>query len=99
MTAGYPPDIVHDLFEGVVPVELAHCFALLISKKYFTLEKLNNLIQNFEYKWGDKTNRPHLIPQTFSGKKNIGGNARENWALLHLLPFIVGPLVPEAEPA
>lgn len=22
---GYPPDIVHDIFEGVVPVELARC--------------------------------------------------------------------------
>ena len=55
VTAGYPPDVAHDLLEGIVHLELAHCFCLLISKKYFTLEKLNNLIQNFEYKWGDKT--------------------------------------------
>lgn len=69
VTVGYPPDVAHDLLEGIIPVELAHCFSLLISKKYFTLEKLNNLIQNFEYKWADKTNRPHAIPQTFSVKK------------------------------
>lgn len=38
---GYPPDIAHDIFEGIVPVELAQCLSLLISKKYLTLEKLN----------------------------------------------------------
>ena len=26
LTAGYPPDLAHDLFEGIIPVELAHCF-------------------------------------------------------------------------
>nr|XP_055065480.1 uncharacterized protein LOC129447733 isoform X2 [Misgurnus anguillicaudatus]XP_055065481.1 uncharacterized protein LOC129447733 isoform X2 [Misgurnus anguillicaudatus] len=99
VTAGYPPDLAHDLFEGIIPVELAYCFSLLISKKYFSLEKLNNLIQTFEYKWADKTNKPHTIPQTFSVKKSIGGNAHENWALLRLLPLIIGPLLPEDEPA
>lgn len=98
VTTGYPPDVAHDLLEGIVPVELAQCFSLLISKKYFTLEKVNNLIQNFDYKWGDKTNRPHTIPQTFSVKKSIGGNAHENWSLLRLLPLIIGLLVPEDEP-
>lgn len=33
VNTGYPPDILHDLFEGVVPVELARCISLLISKK------------------------------------------------------------------
>lgn len=41
---GFPPDILHDLFEGVVPVELARCLKGLSAKKYFTLEELNNAI-------------------------------------------------------
>lgn len=36
VTAGYLPDVAHDDLEGIIPVELAHCFCLLISKKYFT---------------------------------------------------------------
>ena len=96
---GYPPDVMHDVFEGIVPVELAHCLALLISKKYFNLETLNKSILHFPYKWADKTNRPHAIPHTFSTRKRIGGNAHENWALLRLLPFIIGHLVPEDEMA
>lgn len=91
---GYPPDVMHDVFEGIVPVELAHCLALLMSKKYFDLDTLNRHILQFPFKWGDKTNKPHEVPRTFSTRKTIGGNAHENWALLRNLPFIIGHLVP-----
>lgn len=99
MTSCYPPDTVHDLFEGIVPVELARCINVLLSKKLFTLEHLNNLIHHFPYKVGDKTNRPHLLPKTLQKKRTVGGNAHENWCLLRLLHFIIGKLVPSDEPA
>lgn len=35
VTTGYPPDILHDLFEGLVPVELAQCLGMLMSKNTF----------------------------------------------------------------
>ena len=82
-----------------IRVELAHCLGLLISKKLLTLVDLNNHIKNFEYKWSDKKNRPHLLPHNFACRKTIGGNAHENWFLLRLLPFIIGHLIPEDEPA
>lgn len=101
--SGYPPDIVHDLFEGIVPLELALCIAVFLSKKFFTLDRINHLITSFPYKFGDKTNRPHLLPKTLLQKKlksqTIGGNAHENWCLLRLLPLMVGTLVPDNEPA
>lgn len=31
--SGYPPDLLHDLFEGIVPLELALCLNVLIKKK------------------------------------------------------------------
>lgn len=99
VTLGYPPDLVHDLFEGIVPVELAQCFGVLISKKLFTFGDLNKRIKNFQYKWSDKRNRPHLVPHNFVCRKTIGGNAHENWCLLRLLPFLIGQLIPEDEPA
>lgn len=99
VTAGFPPDLAHDLFEGIVPIELAQCFGLLLGKKYFTFDGLNELIQAFPYKWGDKTNRPQILPRAFQSKKNIGGNSHENWCLIRLIPLIVGKLIPEDEPA
>lgn len=35
---------------------------------------------------------------TFATRKTVGGNAHENWALLCLLPLIVGERIPETEP-
>lgn len=37
--------------------------------------------------------------KTFISSNSIGGNAHENWTLLRLLPFIIGQIVPEGEPA
>lgn len=100
--AGFPPNLAYDLFEGLIPVELAECFGLLIAMKYFTFDNLNELIQALPYKWGDKTNCSHLLPCAFQSKrkkkKNIGGNAHENWCLLRLTALIVGELIPEDEP-
>lgn len=70
VTSGYPPDVVHDLFEGIVPVELAWCFGVLISKKLFTLDDLNKRIKNFPYKWGDKKKSPSFGATKFCISQN-----------------------------
>lgn len=97
VSTGYPPDILHDLLEGIVPVELALCLTVLVSKKYFTIENLNKCIAKFPYTGTDKTNKPHVIAHNFSSRKNIGGNGHENWTLLRLLPLMIGHLIPEEE--
>lgn len=56
--SGYPPDVLHDLFEGIVPRELAFCLQVFIKSKYFTLDELNKSIKTFPYKWSDKTDAP-----------------------------------------
>lgn len=94
-STGFPPDILHDVVEGIVPAELSLCLSDLIDRGFFTLDDLNGIIQNFPYKFSDKTNRPQKIPKTFKLKGSIGGNGHENWTLLRLLPFMIGHLVPE----
>lgn len=82
VVSGYPPDLLHDLLEGVVLTELALCLKALISKGYFSLEILNAAIKQY------RTNNPQLITKNFSSKRTIGGNGHENWTLLHLLPLL-----------
>ena len=53
---GFPPDILHDLLEGVIPSELCLCIKEMITKKFFTLEMLNSAITKFPYTHSDKTN-------------------------------------------
>ena len=55
---GYPPDILHDVLEGIVPVEVSLCLTDLIAKKYFTLDMLNEAIRSFKYMFTDKTDQP-----------------------------------------
>lgn len=93
--SGYPPDVMHDLLEGIVPLELALCLKILIKKKFFSLEELNHSIRQFPYKWSDKTNCPQARPLDLASRRSIGGNAHENWCLLRMLPFMVGSKVPE----
>lgn len=94
---GYPPDVLHDLFEGIVPLEMALCLRKFILCKFFTLEELNRCIKEFPYKWSDKTDAPQLVPVNFSARKSVGGNAHENWTLLRLLPLMVGSKIPEGD--
>jgi len=98
-TSGYPPDVLHDLLEGIVPVEISLCLGVFIKKKYFSLQELNHSIHHFPYKWHDKKNSPQAIAPTFASRKSVGGNAHENWCLLKLLPFMIGDKVPEDDPA
>lgn len=72
---------------------------VFISKKYFTLDTLNKVIEDFPYKWTDKTNRHHSVPLTYASRKTIGGNAHENWSLIRFFPLLFGQKVPTDEPA
>ncbi len=89
-TQGYPSDILHDLLEGIVPVELSVCISDLICKKYFTVETLNLAIKTFPYAFNDSTDQPQPIIHGFSTKGTIGGNGNENWPLIRLLPLLIG---------
>lgn len=97
VVTGYPPDILHDLLEGIVPAELCLCLSEMIEKKYISLESVNHAINNFAYTFSDKTNRPQQIPKAFATKGTIGGNGHENWTLLRLLPLLIGDDVPEGD--
>lgn len=92
---GFPLDFLHDLLEGIVPVELCLCLKTLIGKKYFTLEELITAIQHFPYTFSGKTKRPQAIPKTFRLKGTVGGDGHENWSLLRLLPLVIGNKIPE----
>lgn len=71
---GYPPDILHDLFEGIVPSELAHCLNMFIKNKYFTLLELNDLIRQFPFRFTDDLDRPQSIPVNFASRGTVGAD-------------------------
>ncbi|KAF7654703.1 hypothetical protein LDENG_00066030 [Lucifuga dentata] len=96
---GFPPDILHNFSEGIVPTELALCISEMMCCKYFALEYLTMKIHTFPYQHSGRLDKPQPIPKTFEAKLSIGGNGHENATLLKLLPLMVGSKVPEGDGA
>ena len=99
VTSALPPDISHDLLEGIVPVEIALCLSVFVSKGYFTLTWLNTVIKSFPFKFKDAVNKPQRVPENFATSGTVGGNATENWTLLRLLPVLIGTKIPMGDDA
>lgn len=93
---GSPSDIYHDIFEGfgvdVVKTVVEHC----ISAKYFTLDYLNERIENFPYDGAHSKNKPVKLSMS-GGKLSVKQTAAESQALIRLLPLFVGHRVPEED--
>ena len=72
-TEGLPPDIMHDILEGVLQYEVKEMLLVFTKeKRYFSLDTLNKLIKEFGYHFADSKNRPSHI-QIKDNKLNQGG--------------------------
>ncbi|PIK50491.1 hypothetical protein BSL78_12620 [Apostichopus japonicus] len=91
---GSPPDIAHDLFEGVIPEVIAEVVKYCVTQQFFTLSDLNEQIKKFPYEGSDCTNKPSLMSdkiQTFKVKQT----ACQALCLCRLLPLMVGSFIPQ----
>lgn len=62
MTEGLIPDVMHDLLEGVLPLEAKELIRFYINtKKCLTLVELNKRIKSFPYSGLDACNKPAPI--------------------------------------
>ena len=75
-----PQDIMHVLFEGVVPLELKLMLQEFVRKKYFNLEFLNIRIENFTYGKKEQRNKP---PKdiTIEGSLRLSGKLSQSCIL------------------
>ena len=62
---GLVPDVMHDILEGSLQYEVKELLKHFIhTEKYFTLDQLNNKINEFPYVLTDKAARPAMIGST-----------------------------------
>ena len=90
---GLPPDITHDIFEGIWKYVLGSVLSYCFQEGYFSLQHLNECIANFSYQGSDKVNKPN----TLSKCNDIQQTASQTWCLLRLFPLMVGQLVPSGD--
>ena len=63
VTSGLPPDIMHNIFEGVAVFEFKSMLSVFVQDlKLFSLTTLNRRIQYFPFGFPDTKNRPLPLP-------------------------------------
>ena len=93
---GIPFDAAHDFMEGVLPYILSELVKTFVSASYFTLEDVNDVVDNFEYSRVDKNDIPQqfTISGTLSEFK-VKLTAGECLVFARLFPLMFGSFVPE----
>ncbi|XP_066509129.1 uncharacterized protein [Hoplias malabaricus] len=95
VTESFPPDLMHDVLEGVIPHVTRLVLKNLNSDKLITIQQLNERLQEFPFGQNDVTHRPVLLRQTILQGSGIQGKAVEKFVLFRLLPFLIGDFVPK----
>ena len=88
---GFPPDLLHDLFEGVVAQDLLGVIKILSHEGWFTLLDYNSSIKRQYFKSYERNDKPELI-KTFKAQK-LSGKAVSVWTHLRNFGFIIKPFV------
>lgn len=87
-------DIMHDVLEGVAPLELKLLLRHLVyEEKCLTLQQLNNRIVTYDYGYSNIKNKPSVIVNLKSSEGAIRQTASQMWCLIQALPFLVGDRV------
>nr|XP_047146334.1 uncharacterized protein LOC124819151 [Hydra vulgaris] len=85
---------MHDLLEGIIPIELSDILGKLRDGGYISLNEFDLLLTKFSFGSSDVNSRP----TTFSSLTHSKMTASECWCLMRNPPFIIGHNVPRDEP-
>ena len=78
-TKSFPPDLLHDVFEGVVPLDLLGIIRILSSKGWFNLDQYNSALVGLGYKSNEMNDKPCPIPVSNKVKKLKGKAVRDGF--------------------
>lgn len=89
-------DPLHDLIEGgLIQLHVTNLIRTLVKTGVLTLARLRRLVNKFKYGKIDRSDKPPAIQQRFMHKDcSLCGSGAQKWMLFHILPIILGDLVP-----
>ena len=96
VTTGLPHDIMHDLFEGVVPYQMRLLICHCVGEMFFKIEDLNERIAAFDF----LANKPSEIDISLCRRNDskIKQSASQMMSLCREFALIIGDKIPENEP-
>ena len=95
-TTGFPPDILHDIFEGVISQDLLGIIRILSCNQWFSIEEYNASLQSLNYKSYEANDRPQVVPINKKTKK-LNGKACSIWLHMRNFPFVIRKFVKSRE--
>lgn len=93
ITKAFPPDVMHDFLEGIVPLVLKSVLKALHRDKTISIQEVNDSLRKFCYGHNDCPSKPVLITEKVALDGNISGTAVEKLTLFRTLPFLIGPKI------
>lgn len=92
---GLPHDIMHDLYEGVLPYELKMLLRYCVQEDFFSIQELNDRISKYDF----SKKKPTLLDPSIirDPEKKIRQSASQMMSLCHELPMIIGDRIPEGD--
>lgn len=97
LITAFPPDVMYDWLEGVVPFVITTVIQGMVTAKTVTLTQVNNEIQEFNRNHGGSTslnNFTNAIAIKHLSDRKLTGTAAQKWYLIWYLPAILASLVP-----
>jgi hypothetical protein len=91
----FPPDVMHDVLEGLMVVNVGVVLNKLVLQKLVSIKQFNDRLRSFKFGSADSDKFGPLPLDFISKRKQISGKAVEKWSLFRLLPLLVADLVPQ----
>lgn len=92
---GLPHDAMHDILEGMAPLEVKLLLIQCIKDGLFTLEYFNNRLVNFAFGYSESNKPIPILSRVLHSENSIRASASQMSQLLRVLPFLVGDKIPE----
>lgn len=88
-------DAMHDYFEGYAHDAITVCLNTFLSRKYFTLEDLNDRVKFFDYEINDRKNIPVPIKREHLESFKLKMTASQMKSFIENISLMIGDFVPD----
>jgi hypothetical protein len=98
VTESLPPDVMHDVLEGLCPISIMVVLRGLINSKRMTVKVFNEKLDLFVFCKRDIATKPPHLPDDIIARGKIIGSASQNWCFFRNLPFLLADVIePDAD--
>lgn len=97
VTNAFPPDVMHDFLEGVVPHVLKLVLKALHNEKVVSVQEVSNALAHFPFGQNDSSHKPRPMSERLLSDGQIVGKAVEKWTLLRTIPLIIGNRISKSD--